>query len=442
MGLEFRDAEIELLRRQRWISEEQHSRMTLVSGRHLSGKTALVSEAYSDKPFLYFKLGGKTEPLSVAEFVEQTVRKMEIYVPKTALTFRLLLDFLYKTAAARPLTVVLDNFDEYIDKDPEFYTALGENLKKSKRYTRLNLVVLVSNPFHEERLFGGETSPLRKCLDMDIRLGFFKISQMKALLDRSGKAWTREDLLTLYMLTGGCPKFFCDAVEAGPIDRKSVLDRALATGSPWMDGVKRRLAETMGHNSEVYLSLLELTSQGCDGLGAMQKRLAGIIVGGHLMKLENDYGLVAKTRPVLADKSSRNVVRYEVTDQYMDFWFRYIAADRSEADAGDFAHIRSRIDEDWNVYAKKVLKRYFRQMLAEENGISPIGGDWKSGKEKTFELDIVGLDSKTSRALVADVELSAENFDKDSFLGRVIALRVGALKGWNLDTRLFTLNDM
>lgn len=442
MGLEFRDAEIELLRRQRWISEEQHSRMTLVSGRHLSGKTALVSEAYSDRPFLYFRLGGKTEPLNVAEFVEQTVRKLGIYVPKTVLTFRLLIDFLYKTAAARPLTVVLDNFDEYIDKDPEFYTILGENLKRSKRYTRLNLVVLMSNPAHEERLFGGESSPLRKCLDMDIRLGFFKISQMKALLDRSGKEWTREDLLTLYMFTGGCPKFFCDAVEAGAIGRQAAFDWILTAGSSWLCGVKRRLAETLGHNSEVYLSLLELTSLGCNSLGAMQKRLSGIIVGGHLMKLENDYGLVVKTRPVLADKSSRNVVRYEIADQYMDFWFRYIATNRSEADCGDFSHVRNMVEADWNVYAKKTLKKYFRQMLAEENGISPIGGDWKSGKEKTFELDIVGLDSRTSRALVADVELSAEDFDKDGFLGRVISLRVGALKGWNLDTRLFTMSDM
>lgn len=439
MGLIFREAEIELLRRQRWLSEEQYSRMALVEGKHRSGKTALVSEAFSDKPYLYFRMGRKTGVLQMEEFISQVKDRLSLSVPEETKDFRGLMAFLYRTSEETPVTIVVEGFDFFLRKDPGYYIFQRKLIKEHRRSTHVNLVVTLDNPMNETEIFDEHGSPLLNCLDIKINLSFLKISEMKALLDGSGIPWNNTDLLNLYMLTGGYQKLFMDAVS---LRGRDILSHFLSPDSLFMTEGKLRIESSLGHNSDVYLSLLELISRGCNTLGDLQERLGGAIVGGHLMKLENDYGLIVKTRPVLAEKTSRNVVRYEIADQYMDFWLRYIESYSSYAVTGDFIHIAREVEKESACYSKKVLARYFRQLFSEENGITDIGGDWRVGKEKVFELDIVGNDPQGKNALVADVELSGDSFDKDAFLGRIIALRVGRLKGYAIDSRLLTLGDM
>ncbi len=442
MKMLYRDAETELLRRQRWLSKEQFSRFTLVGGRHLSGKTTLIAEAYSDEPFLYFRIGGRCDILQMEEAMAQcrNILGADVVMPATG-DFAALLDSLYGLSVERALTVVIEGFDELVRKSSDRGERLKKIIRGRRRSTRLNLVVTLYNQAAEEAIFHAPDAPLHNCLDMKIGLSFLKISEMKALLDSTGAEWKNIDLLTLYMLTGGCQKLVTAALSEKATSRSGMLDYFLRKDSPLAETGRMRVDSALGHNREVYISLLQLVSQGCTTLGSMQDALGKIIVGGHLAKLEEDYGFLKKTRPVLADRKERNVVRYIFADQYMDFWFRYIESYRDYAERDCFAFIRSVIEND-AAYTKKVLTSYFRQLFCEENGIGEIGGDWRSGKEKTFELDVVGLDAKAGRALVADVETDPSLFDKDSFLGRIIALRRKALKGYFVDSRLLTLNDM
>ncbi len=442
MKLLSRNSEIELLRRQRWLSEEQFSRMTLVTGKRLSGKTALISEAYSDKPFLYFRLTGKTDVLQLEEFVGQVSSKLGLQVPGSTADFRQLMDYLFSVSEENPMTVVLEDFDELMRRNPGYFKVLRSYWKSHKKDSNVNLVLTMSNPLHAESIFDAQGAPLLNTLDMKIHLDFLTIADMKACLDASGRKWTSEDLYILYMLTGGCPKFVSYALECNAVTKDELLNLFFRDGSPYIWEIRSMLYSLLGHNSEVYLSLLQLIATGQKTLGELEERLGGIIVGGHLAKLENEYGLLVKTRPVLADPKSRNVVRYEIADQMTDCWLRYVEACRDLVETGNWPSLLGTMDRDSRTYAKHVLKRYFREKFAQENGMTEIGGDWKSGREKVFELDIVGVDRGGKHALVADVEMGPESFRKDPFLSRVNALKDGPLWGYSVDTRLFTLSDM
>lgn len=442
MKLLSRNSEIELLRRQRWLSEEQFSRMTLITGKRLSGKTALISEACSDKPFLYFRLSGKTDVLQLEEFIAQVRSKLGMYVSPAVKDFRSLMDYLFGQSEENPMTVVLEDFDELLRRNPDYFKVLRGMWKSRRRNTHVNLVLTVANPGHVEQLFDAPGAPLLNTLDMKIPLGFLSIADIKACLDASGVSWTNEDLYTIYMVTGGCPKFVSYAMENKAVRKADVLRLFFSPSSPFIWDIRRMLSEQLGHNSEVYLSLLQLIATGTKTLGDLEEKLGGIIVGGHLSKLENEYGLVVKTRPVLADPKSRNVVRYEIADQMTECWLRYVEANRDLAETGDMASLLGTMDRDSSAYSKNVLRRYFRQKFSEENGMNVIGGDWKAGKESVYEMDIVGVDRQEKHALVADVELSAETFEKGPFLDRTNALKNGPLWGYSVDTRLFTLADM
>ncbi len=442
MTLFSRNGEIELLRRQRWLSEEQCSRMTLLSGRRLSGKTSLIAEAYSDKPFLYFKLSGKTDRLLLEEYIGQVKSKLGIYVPKTVLNLRLMMDHLLKIALKLPMTVVLDDFGELLKKNPEYFSVLKDSWKYQRRLTHMNLVLVISNPVHAAQIFDAQGAPLRNALDMKIPLGFLSVADLRNAMESTGREWTNEDLCTMYMVTGGCPKYVAYALEKDAVTKSEILNAFVCRDSPYLWDIRRMLAETLGHGNEVYMALLQLIACGTKSLGGLEERLGGIVVGGHLAKLGNDYNLIVRTRPLLASEKSRNVVRYEISDQMTDFWLRYIEPKRNMIEIGDWDSVHAAMDKDLPLYSKTVLRRYFRQKFSEENGIREIGGDWKAGKDPVYELDIVGLDRKGKHALLADVELEADYFEKDPFLKRTNALKNGALRGYSVDARLFTLADM
>lgn len=45
-------------------------------------------------------------------------------------------------------------------------------------------------------------------------------------------------------------------------------------------------------------------------------------IAGHIRRLEEDYELIAKKRPIFA-KEGTQTVRFEISDLFLRFWFRY-----------------------------------------------------------------------------------------------------------------------
>ena len=67
--MKFYDREIELNQLKRTCTLTQNSsQMTFITGRRRIGKTRLVLKAVEDKPFLYFFVSRKTEPLLCEEY--------------------------------------------------------------------------------------------------------------------------------------------------------------------------------------------------------------------------------------------------------------------------------------------------------------------------------------------------------------------------------------
>ena len=214
---------------------------------------------------------------------------------------------------------------------------------------------------------------------------------------------------------------------------------------------------------------MQLISRGVRSQSELEDQLGGMIIGGHLAKLEAEYQLVTKARPLLSGKASRNVVRYYITDRFLDFWLRNIESSRTEAELGDWDKIRSRAEADMPSVMKDSLVGYFMQKFAEARGVEQVGGDWTASarqsrslsrrrsyylskysrpsaepvaKEKVHEIDIVALEPGRGKALVADVCLTPGDFEKKAFLDRLATLKKGPLKGYVIDSRVFTLDDM
>ena len=166
-------------------------------------------------------------------------------------------------------------------------------------------------------------------------------------------------------------------------------------------------------------------------------------IGGHLERLENTYHIIAKFRPVMSKPGSKNTVRFRICDNFMQFWFRFIERNRSMIELDNYDDLREVLMRDYPTYSGLMLEKYFRQKLTEEGGFREMGSWWeaKSGKEAN-EIDIVGIRTEEKSALVAEVKRNARNYDKKSFMAKIEHIRAKILSGYEIESRLFSIDDM
>src|SRR5690554_8189533 len=89
-----------------------------------------------------------------------------------------------------------------------------------------------------------------------------------------------------------------------------------------------------------------------------------IQTGGFLERLENEYGLIKKVRPILAKPNSRTV-KYSIEDNFLKFWFRFIYKYRSAVEAGNLDYLKEIIQRDYTTYSGTILEKYFTERSEE-----------------------------------------------------------------------------
>lgn len=453
MKLLYLERKMELLRRQLWLSEQEYGRLSVVIGLHMSGKSALVGSVFRDKRYIYVRMNGMAEAMVMDEIAVQVRNLFGRSLPPSAATVRDIFDYIFAEAGNACFTLIVDSVDEVSRRNPVFWNYFASKWKKNRRKTNINLVFTAVNRQAVEEMFESKDSPLYGCMDLRVDMGFFTPSEIKSLLKEEGIAVSGGDLLALYMVTGGCPRFVIEAVSAGAVSRDGIFQYFLSPASSYMGAIKSVVYGVLGRGSDVYVSILQLLSRGIRTQAEIEEKL-GMIVGGHLMKLENEYQLIAKARPLLVDKRTRNTVRYYIKNQTVAFWFRYVEGNRPAVDMGDSRAIVSRVLEDFRSYGREVLCRYFYARFLEGADGASVGGDWlpcssvtsarpaKDRKKSADPVDIVIIEPKRKNATLVAVAMESAGFDTKPLLSRSDALRKSFLYGFTVDRRLFTLNDM
>ena len=440
-----RENEIAELKRICNLSFMHNSRMTVLTGRRRIGKTSLIKKAFedSDAPMLYFFTGRKAEAALVDDFVQEIHNKLHGYVPEGLMSVTGVLRHLFELARSTRFTLVIDEFQEFMTVNPSVFSDL-QNLWDSYRSdTRMNLVLSGSVMSMMRRIFTDAHEPLFGRADNIISLRPFKIKVMKEILKDYYPEHTNEDLLALYSITGGIPKYielFCDN---GHVTADSMIRFSVSNMSPFIDEGRNLLITEFGRDYGTYFSILLAVAQGRTSQAEITATLGGTAIGGHLERLENTYHILSRYRPVMSKPGSKNTVRFRISDNFMQFWFRFIERNRPMIELDNYDDLCEVVMRDYPTYSGLMLEKYFRQQLTEGGGFREMGSWWeaKAGKEAN-EVDIVGIRTEGKSALVAEVKRNARNYDHKSFMAKVEHLRAKPLSGYEIESRLFTLDDM
>ncbi len=134
-------------------------------------------------------------------------------------------------------------------------------------------------------------------------------------------------------------------------------------------------------------------------------------------------------------------MRYEITDNFLKFWFNYFDRHQTLIALRNFDLLRAMVGADYPTFSGHVLEKWFRLKMMESRRYVDIGGWWEKGGAES-EIDIVGLLQEKNRAVAVEVKRLRRNFKPELFKAKVERLRAKALPGYHIDTQILTMEDM
>ena len=436
-GREKEIAELRLIRER----SHQYAKFTIITGRRRIGKTELIKQALNDGNdlFIYFlirRLGEKT----LCHSLQQDVENAGLETLGQAETFCDLVRLIVKAAKTRPITLVIDEFQEFDKINPAVFGELQGIWDDCQQTAKLNLLVCGSVNRLMNKIFFNREQPLYGRNTGHLKLKPFGVALLKTILGHYKPAYTGDDLWCLWTMTGGVARYVQLLMDAHACDRAAMIDEILSESSPFLDEGKILLAEEFGTEYSVFFSILTEIASGKNTFGDLTNAV-GLEIGTYLSRLENDYGIISRIVPIFDREKSRNT-HYTLEDAFLRFWFRFLYKYRSWIEMDRKDALKTLIQRDFATFAGFSLERYFRWKFIGESTYTRIGGWWDRKGEN--EIDLVCEDELAGFVDIYEVKADRARFDAAALKQKVAVFleKNPTLKGRIKKTEVLSLESL
>jgi AAA+ ATPase superfamily predicted ATPase len=416
-------------------SSKISSKMTVIVGRRRIGKTKLIQEAYKDKIYLF--VSKKNEALLCEEFVSIIQNTLDIKVFGQITKFKDLFEYLMELATTEPFTLIIDEFQEFLQINSSIYSDMQNIWDSYKDNSKMNLVLSGSIYSLMKKIFEDKGEPLFGRANNKIHLKPFTVNTIKKILQENYPQFSNDNLLSFYILTGGVAKYVEILVDNKAFTLDKQLELIFDEYSLFLEEGKNLLIEEFGKEYTTYFSILSLIASSKTARVEIESIL-GKNVGGYLDRLENGYTIIKKVKPIFAKEGSRTL-RYEIIDNFFNFWFRFIYKYRSAIEIENYDYVKNIVKRDYTTYSGRFLEKYFIEKLKLSNQYSNIGTYWERGNEN--EIDIVGVNDETKTMLIAEVKRQTQKIDINKLQEKAIKL-VSKYKKYEVNYIGYCLSDM
>ena len=418
-----REEEIAILRKERELSHRQ-SRFTVVTGRRRVGKTELIDKALNDgtDDYLYLLFSRKNEKALCRELLEAIEEQMGDRLPPLGNPERVaqLLRELVKLSRNRPLTLVLDEFQEMDIVNSGFYGEL-QGIWDKAQHGQLNLVVSGSVNRMMNKIMFNSGEPLFGRNTAHLQLKPFPVALLKKIFAAHCPRYRREDLLDLWAITGGVARYVALLMDGGAFTREEMLNQVFSPASPFLEEGRIVLAQEFGGDSTNYFSILSSIATGHTRYSEIECDLS-LELGSFITNLEKNYHLVKRILPVYASRGAKNA-SYRIEDPFFRFWFRYVFRNVQLVELGRFEILRKMVAEDLDVFTGQALEQYFWWKFVKESDYISMGAWWDRKGEN--EIDLVCESPVTKKRLSAltffEVKRDAARIDLNALKTKVSA---------------------
>ncbi len=224
--------------------------------------------------------------------------------------------------------------------------------------------------------------------------------------------------------------------ENGAFSLDEMLKLMLHEHSPFINEGKNLLIEEFGKEYGTYFSILGLIASGKTARTEIESILE-IQVGAYLARLENDYGIVARRKPIDARPNAR-LLKYSIDDNFLNFWFRFIFRNRSAVETGAYSYIREIVDRDYSTWSGLMLERFFHKLFAESGAFNRLGSYWEKGNRN--EIDLVAVNDLRKTLTIAEIKMNKARIDLDN-LKKKAAKLLESYRGYETQWLALGLED-
>ena len=385
---------------------EKSAKMSVLTGRRRIGKTLLSLEFCHEHKFIYLFVSKKSEQLLCSEYLDEIRKIFEIPVIGQVNNFKDVFSLLLQISQSEKFTLIIDEFQEFYKINRSVYSEIQRLWDLNKNKCKMHLIVIGSMYSLMHKIFKNSKEPLFGRADRIIFLRPFSISTMRTILHDRGTD-DLEALFNYFVLTGGVPKYVDLLTTNSAIKLEEIIDFIVEENSPLIDEGKNVLIEEFGRDYGNYFSILELISAGKTSRveieSVMEKH-----VGGYLDRLEKDYALISKIKPINAKPGAR-ALKYRIIDNFLTFWFRFIYRNRSAVETGNFLYIKEIISRDYITFCGTILEKFFYEIFANTQKYNRIGSYWEKGFQN--EIDLVAINDLQKELVLAEIKFNKDKIN-------------------------------
>lgn len=386
------------------------AQFTVLTGRRRVGKTSLMLKAFAQTTFAYLFVERKSEKDLCLSFKEELEARLGIVIHGEPDRFEQISAEIMRLAEQRPITVIIDEFQEFLKVNPSIFSSIQKLWDLHKGAARINLVVSGSAYTLMQKIFKTKKAALYGRETAFLEIEPFRTGVLKQILSEYAPGYSNEDLLALWAFTGGVAKYVEMLIDAGAFTREAMLERIVREDSVFLDEGKAVLVDEFGKEYGTYFSILAAIASGRTTRNEIIQAV-GRDAGGYLARLETDYAVIAKHQPLFAAKSSRTA-HYRLNDNFFIFWFRFVFKYGFLLEIKGYDRLREIIRRNYEQFSGLALERYFHASFAESGRWTRIGSWWDRRGEN--EIDLLAENELDETYAVCEVKRERSRIDLDA----------------------------
>jgi uncharacterized protein len=398
-----REAELNILNEIYKQCRDSYGKITVLTGRRRIGKTLLAKKYAEDKDHLYLFTSKKAEKLICNEFLieyEGFINEKHIGIIDR---FSQIFELLLKLGIKKEYVLIVDEFQEFKNINKSTFSEIQKLWDKYKFETHVHVIFIGSIYSLMTDIFQNEKEPLYGRADRILYIKPFKPNTIKEILE-DYDSYSEENLFYNYLITGGVPRYQELLYESGNFTKEDIINQIFQRNSFFLEEGRSLLIQEFGKDYGIYFSILELISSGKTSRSEIESIL-GKSIGGYLERLENEYDVVVKIKPISVKKDSRNQ-KYTIKDNFIRFWFRFIYKNMTIIQNERFDYIKKIVERDLSVYAGPILEKLFIEIIKNSPKYGLIGTYWERGNLN--EIDIVAIDDLLKEIYFAEVKVNKD----------------------------------
>ncbi len=397
--------------------EKDSSSLVIIYGRRRVGKTALIKHFIQDKPALYFLASEETERENLDGFRQRMheFTGSDLLEREFPFTWDDLFQAFKDYRTKEKKIAIIDEF-QYLARANAAVSSIFQRVWDNLLQEENVMLILCGSLIHMmESQTLSYSSPLYGRRTGQIKLKQIHFPDYEDFFPSKNK----KRLIEYYAVTGGVPKYI--EIFSAEQDIFSAIEKNILNRQSFLYEEPIFLLEREVGEIGSYFSIIKTIARGNHKLSKMASVLN--VSQSNLtryLKILIDLDLIERIVPVTESDSSKSKRGlYYLTDNFIEFWFKFIYPHRSYLEMEDTAYVMDKIRKNFiDNHVSFVFETVSRQKMWQLNSqdklpfkLQRLGKWW----DKDTEIDVVGLNEDDRAIIFGECKYLERAVDIDVF---------------------------